>query len=78
MDVKRSPSNKWLAGGFPINDHEIENPGPKEVTSNNYIDMSPLGDWVQNVPTFASNATDEDKSGIVRYIQNLHYTQPNI
>ena len=67
MDVRRSPSNKWLADGFPINDHEIENPGSKEVAFNDYIDMSPLGDWLRNIPTFASNATDEDKSGICWY-----------
>ena len=78
MDVKRSPTNKWLAGGFPINDHEIETPEPKEVASDNYVDMSPLGDWVRNIPTFASNATDEDKTGIARYTLNVHFTHPNI
>ena len=65
LDMKMS-NNKWLAGGFPINDHEIENPGPKEVDPDSYVDLSPLGDWVRNVPTFASNATDDDKSGIVK------------
>ena len=58
-----SPEKKWLAGGFPINDHEIENTGPKEVSSTNYVDMSPLGNWIHNIPSFASNATNEEKSG---------------
>ena len=59
-------NNRWLAGGFPINDHEIDALDPKEVDPDSYVDLSPLGDWVRNVPTFASNATEDDKSGIVK------------
>ena len=62
MDLKMSPDKKWLAGGFPVNDHEIENTGPKEVTPTNYVDMSPLGNWIHNIPTFASNATEDKQS----------------
>ena len=63
VDLKRNPDEKWLSGGFPLNDHEIKTPAPKEVTHTNYVDMSPLGNWIQNIPTFASNATDGEKSG---------------
>ena len=63
MDLKMSSDQKWLAGGFPVNDHELDNTYPKEVSPTNYVDMSPLGNWVHNIPTFASNATNAEKSG---------------
>ena len=63
MDLKMSSDQKWLAGGFPVNDHEIEIINPKEVSPTNYVDMSPLGNWMHNIPTFASNSTDDKKSG---------------
>ena len=62
MDLRMSPDQKWWAGGFPLNDYEIENIGPIEVPFADYMDMTPLGEWMQ-LPTFPSNATEEDKLG---------------
>ena len=50
-----SPTEQWLAGGFSINDHEInqtENTGPIEIEVNNYLDMTPFGNWIQKIPSF--------------------------
>ena len=63
MDLRKNSKQMWLAGGFPMNDHELQNSGPKEVHSTDYVDMTPLGNKLEFSPSFASNATDEEKSG---------------
>ena len=63
MDLRKNSKQIWLAGGFPMNDHELANTGPKEVHSTDYVDMTPLGNKLEFSPSFASNATDEEKSG---------------
>ena len=59
-----SPNAKWLAGGFALNDVQIETPAAKEIRLSDYSDMSPLGNWIPEIPTFNSSATEKDKSGI--------------
>ena len=63
MDLRKNSKQMWLAGGFPKNDHELQNSGPKEVHSTDYVDMTPLGNKLEFSSSFASNATDEEKSG---------------
>ena len=59
-----SSDEKWLAGGFHLNDLQIEVPPAAEIKTSDYTDMSPLGNWKPDIPTFASNATEQEKSGI--------------
>ena len=63
MDLRKTANQIWLAKGFPMNDHEFANAGPKAVHSSDYVDMTPLGNKLEYSPNFASNATDEEKSG---------------
>ena len=63
MDLRKTANQMWLAKGFPMNDHEFANAGPKAVHSSDYVDMTPLGNKLEFSPNFASNATDEEKSG---------------
>ena len=63
MDLRKTANQIWLAKGFPINDHEFANAGPKAVHTSDYVDMTPLGNKLEFSPNFASNATDEEKLG---------------
>ena len=63
MDLRKTANQIWLAKGFPMNDHEFANAGPKAVHSSDYVDMTPLGNKLEYSPNYASNATDEEKSG---------------
>ena len=63
MDLRKTANQIWLAKGFPMNDHEFANAGPKAVHTSDYVDMTPLGNKLEYSPHFASNATDEEKSG---------------
>ena len=63
MDLRKTANQIWLAKGFPMNDHEFANAGPKAIHSSDYVDMTPLGNKLEYSPHFASNATDEEKSG---------------
>ena len=67
-----SSNEKWLEGGFALNDDQIETPAAKEIRLSDYTDMSPLGNWIPEIPTFNSSATEQDKSGIliIFYISN--------
>ena len=78
MDIKQSPNSTCFAGGFPVNDNEMENPGPRAISPNNYVDLSPLGNWVHHVPNFPSNATDEEKSGLSYLHSNYLHSLPHI
>ena len=63
MDLRKTSDQNWLHGGFFINDHEITNTGPIEVSTTDYIDMSPFGNTLQFSPDFGLNRTEEEKSG---------------
>ena len=63
MDLRKTANQVWLAKGFPMNDHEFANAGPKAVHSSDYVDMTSLGNKLEFRPNFASNATDGEKSG---------------
>ena len=76
MDLRMSPTEQWLAGGFSINDHEInqtENTGPIEIEVNNYLDMTPFGNWIQKIPSFNSSATDDEKTGISKSLLAIYF-----
>ena len=64
VDLKMSSNEKWLEGGFALNDDQIETPAAKEIRLSDYTDMSPLGNWIPEIPTFNSSATEQEKSGI--------------
>ena len=60
-----TPDKKWFSGGYPINDHEIEVPDPKQIKPQNHIDMSTFGtDWSTDYTGFNESASEDDKKGI--------------
>ena len=63
-DLKLSPDQKWMAGGYGPSDHDIEALPAEEVLPEDYKDMSPMGIWMPNIPAFNDSATDDDKLGI--------------
>ena len=58
-----TPDKKWLSGGYPINDHEIEVPDPKEIKPHIHNDMSAFGTWL-DYTGFNESASEDDKKGI--------------
>ena len=63
MDLEKDKDQMWFSGGFDSNDHEVPIIGPTEINPSDYIDMTPLGNTLEFVPNFASNASDEERSG---------------
>ena len=59
-----SYDEKWLAGGFILNDHEIESSAADEIKPSDYTDMRPLGNWIVEIPDLAPIGSELEKSGI--------------
>ena len=64
VDLRMSPDRKWWSGGYKLNDHEVEHSDAKQIEPSNYNDMSSLGKWNMDIPTFNESLSDEENSGI--------------
>ena len=66
-DLRLSPNQTWLVGGFELNDREIKVPPAHEISTTDYKDMSPFGNWQPNIPVFTASSTDNDTLGKIAY-----------
>ena len=63
MNLKKTAEQKWYSGDFYRNDDEVETTSSLQINTLDYIDMTPLGNTLQNTPQFEKNATDQEKAG---------------